>query len=222
MRDPIPGFARLLAKIAAMGLVLALASCGDSSQVVQGPSPSSVAVQPGDLPGGLLRCDISGDMASFLNKEKSADAATYASVKSDWDSARSNGATAAYTALYANSAEHCALFQTSGANPGAATYKLVVNFVVQFKSVASAAAAYTSGSVFSFSVADLKGAGVPITEGLATGLTDHSIIRTAVLPDQTVFVALWQNQKFLVILAILNVGPGDSRHAALAENSRIK
>ena len=179
-------------------------------------------MQTGDLPSGMVRCDLSGDMGTFLSNEKSADPTTYATVQSDWDAARKNGATSAYTALYTDSSAHCAQFRSKGANPGVATYKLVVNFVIRFKDAASAAAGYTNGSFFHFGVADLKSGGAPVIEGTATGLTENSITRNAYLATQTVSVSIWQNQSFLVILAILNVDTTAARKAAVAENSRIK
>lgn len=179
-------------------------------------------MQPADLPGGVVRCGLSGDMASFLAKEKGADATTYATVKSDWDAARQNGATAAYAALYTDSAAHCAKFGVGESNPGAATYQLVINFVLQFKDEASAAGAYADGSFFHFSVADLKSGGAAVVEGIATGLTEHAIERSAVLANQTVFVALWQKKQIVVVLAILNLAPAASQKAAVAENTRIK
>jgi len=170
----------------------------------------------------MIRCDLSGDIASFLDKEKSADPATYSTAKSDWDSARTNGATGAYAALYTDSKTHCGQLSSSAADPGGASYRLVINFVIQFKDQASATSGYTDGSFFNFSVSDVKAGGVPVTQGTATGLTDNSIVRSAPLAGQTVFLALWQNQTFLVILAILNVDPAASLKAAVAENARIK
>jgi len=199
-----------------------IAACGNSSQASQGTDLSNVALQTKDLPAGMVRCDLSGDIASFLDKEKSADPATFARVKSDWDSARTNGATAAYAALYTDTGGHCADFLSGSANPGAAPYKVAVNFVVQFKDESSAASGYSTGSFFHYSVADLKSGGAPVVEGTATGLTANAIVRNANLVSQTVFVALWQKKTFLVILAILNVDATSTQKAAVSESSRIK
>jgi hypothetical protein len=203
-------------------VVLFSFACGSSSQAAQGTTPERVSIQSSDLPAGMVRCDLSGDIASFLDKEKTADPTTYATVKSDWDSAKSNGAVVAYTALYTDSTAHCADLRSRGANPGGATYKLVVNFVIQFKDVASATTGYMNGSFFHFSVSDLKSGGGPVIEGTATGLSDNSIVRNVFLADQTVSISLWQNQTFLVILAILNLDATASQKAAVAENARIK
>ena len=206
----------------ALVVLAAITACGSSSQAGQGTSLSNVAIQNGDLPAGMVRCDLSGDIASFLDKEKSSDPTTYTKVKTDWDTARANGATGAYAALYTDTGGHCTDFGGGAANPGAASYKLVVNFVVQFKDEATASNGYSTGSFFHYSVADLKSGGAPVVEGTATGLGANSIVRNAYLISQTVFVALWQNKAYLVILAILNVDSTATQKAAVSENSRIK
>jgi hypothetical protein len=207
---------------AVLAALVAVAACGGSSQGAQGANLSSMAIQPADLPAGMVRCDLSGDIASFLDREKSADPATYDTVKSDWDAVRANGATGAYAGLYTDSSAHCAAFRSSSANPGAAPYRLAVNFVIQFKDEASAAGTYATGTFFGYSVADLKSGGVPVLQGAATGLTPNSIVRSADLISQTVFVALWQNKSYLVTLTVLNVDAAAAQKAAVSENKRIK
>src|SRR5205823_7907097 len=130
--------------IAALIAAMSVAACGGPSSTPLGPTAADVAVQPGDLPSGTVKCNISGDIDSFLTKEKTADPSTYQSTKTEWDDAKTKGATAAYAALYSDTAAHCASIKTNGADIGAATYKLVINFVVQFKDEASAAKGYTS------------------------------------------------------------------------------
>jgi hypothetical protein len=205
----------------AAAMLVALTACGGSS-TAGGSNLADVAVQTRDMPAGMVRCDLSGDIASFTAKEKAADQVTYATVKSDWDAAQKNGAAAAYIALYTDTTAHCAELKTTGGNPAAATYKLVVNFVIQFKDEATAAAVYSTGTFFHYSVADLRSGGQTVIEGTATGLTSNSIVRNAYLASQTWFIALWQNGAFLVVLAILNFDPASSQKAAVAENSRIK
>jgi len=164
---------------------LAVASCAGSSPVAQGPSPSSVAVQQSDLPAGMVRCDLTGDIDSFLSKEKTADPSTYQSTKTEWDDARSKGATAAYTAFYTDSADHCAAIKTKGPDIGSATYKLVINFVIQFKDESSAAKGYTSEKVFNVSASELRSGGQPVVEGTKTGLSANSIVLNAPIGNQS-------------------------------------
>ena len=208
-----------------LGLACALlfaVACGGGTSTPTGPTASSVSVQPKDLPKGMVKCDLTGDIDSFLNKEKTQDPTTYQSTKSEWDSAQKNGATAAYTAFYADTAQHCTAIKSSGADIGNASFKLVVNFVVQFKDEASAAKGYTSESIFGFSVSSLKSGGAPVVEGTKTGLTANSLTLSAALGSQSFYIAVWQNKTFMVILAVLNTDATASKNVATSMNGRIK
>jgi len=209
--------------IAGLAAVLMLVACGGSSSVVSsGPTAASVAVQPADLPSDMHKCDLSGDIDSFLNKSKTKDPNTYTSTKSEWDSAKQKGATAAYTAFYTDSTAHCTSIESNTSDISSATYKLVVNFVIQFKDEASASKGYTSESIFGFSASSLKSGGAPIVEGTATGLTKNSIVLSISISNQAFYVAVWQNKTFMVILAILNIDTATCKKVAQAENARIK
>lgn len=170
----------------------------------------------------MQKCDLSGDMDTFLNQSKTKDPTTYTSVKGEWDAAQKQGATAAYAAFYADSAAHCATVESNSSDISAATYKLVVNFVVQFKDTASASKGYTSESIFGFSASSLKTGGAPVVEGTKTGLTPNSIVLSVSISNQAFYVAVWQNKAFMVILAILNIDTATCKKVALAQNSRIK
>lgn len=205
------------------GALLLVAGCGGATPHASGPTVASVAVQTGDLPSGTVRCDLTGTIDNFLAKEKTQDANTYSSVSGEWADAKKNGATSAFTAFYADNAAHCAALKTNASDIGAANYKLVVNFVVQFKDEASAAKGYTSESIFGFSSSELKsGAGsVPIVEGTATGLTANSIVLNASVGAESYYIAVWQKKAFMVILAVLNLDSAAAKKVAAAENSRI-
>src|SRR5881398_1105525 len=166
------------------------AACGGSSPLVQGPSASNVAMQQSDLPSGMVRCDLTGDIDSFLNKEKSA--------------------------------AHCAAIKAKGSDIGSATYKLVVNFVLQFKDESSAAKGYTSEKLFNVSASELRASGQPVVEGTKTGLSANSIVLNAPIANQTYYIAVWQKKTFMVILAILNIDPAAAKKVATSENDRIK
>ena len=170
----------------------------------------------------MQRCDLSGDIDSFLNTSKTKDPNTYTSVKSEWDAAQKAGATAAYAAFYSDSAAHCATIESNSADISTATYKLVINFVVQFKDEASASKGYTTESIFGFSAAQLKQGGAPVVEGTQTGLTANSIVLSVSISTQSFYVAVWQNKTFMVILAMINIDTASAKKAALAENSRTK
>src|SRR5262245_40623840 len=95
------------ALIVPVACALLIAACGGSSSSPQGPTAATVAVRQSDVPSGMVRCDLTGDIDSFLTKEKTADQNTYQSTRSGWDHARSTGATAAYTSFYSDSDTHC-------------------------------------------------------------------------------------------------------------------
>ena len=170
----------------------------------------------------MQKCDLSGDIDSFLNKSKTKDPNTYTSTKSEWDAAQKAGATAAYAAFYSDSTAHCTSIESNSSDISSATYKLVVNFVVQFKDEASASKGYTSESIFGFSASSLKTGGAPVVEGTQTGLTANSIVLSISISNQSFYVAVWQKKAFMVILAILNIDTPTCKKVALAENGRVK
>jgi len=199
----------------------AVAACGTSAPPAQGPTASSVAVQSGDLPAGMQKCNQSGDIATFLDTSKTKDPTTYASTKKSWDDAQKNGATAAYIAFYTDSSAHCSALETNTSDVSSASYKLAINFVVQFKDEASAAKGYTSESIFGFSAASMQ-SGAPSVQGAATGLSPNSIVLSISIANTSYYVAVWQKKAFMVIMAIVNIDPASAKKVALAENARIK
>ena len=179
-------------------------------------------MQSSDLPAGMVRCDLSGDIDSFLAKEKTQDQSTYESTSTDWTTLKNDGATAASTSFYADNAAHCTAIKSSGYDIGTASYKLAVNFVTQFKDEKSATNAYTNDSIFGFQTSQLRTGGLGLTEGAATGLTANSIVISAPISNQSFYIAMWQSKTFVVILAILNVDTTASKKVATLENGRIK
>ncbi len=170
----------------------------------------------------MHKCDLSGDIDSFLNKSKTKDPNTYQSTSTEWAAAQKQGATAAYTAFYTDTTAHCTSIESNSSDISSATYKLVVNFVIQFKDEASANKGYTSESIFGFSASSLKSGGSPVAEGTATGLTANSIVLSISVSSQSFYVAVWQNKAFMVILAILNIDTATCKKVAVAANGRVK
>jgi hypothetical protein len=203
--------------------VLAVAACGGSSPAPQGPTAASVAVQSSDLPSALVKCDLTGDIDTFIKKEQAPDPNASKTMANDWADAKKNGATAAYTAFYTDSIAHCDSIKGSGADLGAATYKLVVNFVIQFKDEKSAAAGYRSDkAIFGFSASELRSGSGGVLEGSATGLSPNSITLTQPIGNQFFYIAVWQSKAFMVILAVLNVDATAAKKVATSENGRTK
>jgi hypothetical protein len=205
--------------IALVGLLLAM-SCGPLPTATPAVTAKTVAVQPSDVPT-QRQCDISGDMEAYLTKVQAKDPTHYAEIKKEWDDAKAQGATNGQVAVFTDSDAHCATFQTNNSNVTAAQYKLVVNFVVQFKDEPTAKSSYTGGSIMGFSPSKFKSQGLPIIEGDSTGLGANSTVVTLAVAAQSFYIAVWQNKKFMVILAVLNIDNAAAKTVAKAENSRI-
>lgn len=207
--------------LSASVLLLMVVACGSVGVPgVAGPSASSVAVHAGDLPKDMHRCDLSGDINSYLKKIQTKDPSTYSQIKAQWEAAQKDGATASDVEFYTDSVAHCASLESNGSQVGNATYKLVVNFVFQFKDQATAEKGYKSESIFGFSASSLKASQVPVLEGSATGLGLNSIVLTLAISAQSFYVAVWQSKQFMIILAALNMDTAADKNIALAENRR--
>ena len=205
----------------AIASLLVVAACGGSN--VTGVGPADVAVQSSDLPKNMVKCDGSGDIDTFLNAMKTKDPTTYQSTKTEWDSAKTNGATSAVVVFYSDKKEDCANIQNAGnSDLVSATYPLVINFVIQFKDQASAEKGYTTESIFGFSEATISAAGAGVIKGTDTGLSKNAVALTIAIGNQSFYVAVWQNKAFMVILGVLNVDLATSKKVATNENSRIK
>lgn len=194
-----------------------------SSSGTAGTGASDVAVQSSDVPKGVQRCDVSGSIDSFLNAVKTKDPETYSSTKSEWDKAKSNGATAAEVVFYTDSKDHCgAITNSQNENLASATYPIVINFVIQFKDEPSAEQGYTSDSIFGFDQTTIDATGgTGVAKGVDTGLSKNSITLTIPIGNQTFYVAIWQKKAFMVILAVINIDTAQAKKIASNENNRI-
>jgi len=203
-------------------VLLVVGACGPFGSIgIPTATASSVAVQSSDLPSGMQRCDLSGNINDYLKKIQTKDPATYTTIKEQWAGAQKDGATDADVEFYTDTAAHCTALASNGSQIGTATYKLVVNFVFKFKDQASAEKGYNSDSIFGFSAASLKSSQVPVVEGTATALGPNSIVLTLAISNQTFYVAVWQNKEFMVILGVLNIDSAADKKIAQAENGRI-
>ena len=204
-------------------LIVALVSaCGGTSNAPTGPTASTVAVQPSDVPKDMVRCDLSGDIQSFIQKEQGPDPSTSKSAANEWSQAQKNGATAAYAAIYTDSKSHCTDFASGRNDPAAVPYRLVIDFVLQFKNSKSAANTYTNDSIFGVTASSLSASGSSSIQGTKTGLSANSVVVSQTLSNQTFYIALWQNKTFDVFLAVLNFDPTAAKKIATSENNRIK
>src|SRR3981081_1375661 len=95
--------------LACLVALLMLVACGGITPgAPPAPPAAEIAGQPKALPSDMPKCDLSGDIDSFLNKTKTKDPNTYTSTKTEWDSAKQKGATAAYTAFSTDRPGDCA------------------------------------------------------------------------------------------------------------------
>lgn len=201
-------------------LVAGMAACGGSPVGPSGPTASSVSVQSGDVPKGMVRCDLSGDIQSFIQKEQSSDPTTSKTAVDQWSALQKAGATSGYVTVYTDSKAHCTDFASSRTDPAAANYKLIVNFAVQFKDEKSASAAYGNGSIFGVSSSSLRSS--TAVEGTKTGLTTNSVVVSQAIGNQSFYIALWQDKAFAIFLAAVNLDPASSKKVATSEDARIK
>lgn len=203
-------------------LVAALAACGGTSSNPSVPTAATVTVQQSDVPRGMVRCDLSGDIQNFIHKEQSPDPSTSTATAKEWSQAQKNGAVAAQVAIYADTKSHCTEFANGKNDPAAVPYKLVIDFVIQFKDARSATSNYTNDSIFGVTASSLSASGTASIQGSKTGLGPNSVVVSQTVSSQTFFIALWQNKTFDVFLAVLNVDPAAANKIATLENNRIK
>ena len=204
-----------------LAVLVLVTACNQSSAAVTGVA--DVAVQSGDLPKGVQRCSASGDIDSFLKAVKTKDPSTYTSTKSEWDKAKSHGATSAEVVFYTDSKAHCdSITNSQNSDLASATYPIVINFVIKFKDQNSAEQGYTTESIFGFSESTISSsAAAGVTKGTDTGLGKNSITLLIAIANQSFFVAVWQNKTFMVILAVINIDTAQAKKIASNENSRI-
>lgn len=208
-------------RAATIALLLLFSSCGGSQAQPQGPTAASVAVQPADVPHGLVRCDVSGDIQAFIEKEQSSNPTNARTVFDQWAQLKQAGASAAYVVVYGHDSDQCAAFTTAAGNPNTATSSVVLNFVVQFKDEKKAADAFANSSIFSISASDLRSSHLAV-EGARTGLTASSIVISQAISNQSFYIAFWQNRAFVMALIVENMDPATSQKLAVAENARVK
>ena len=205
----------------AAAALLLMAACG-SNNASATSGPADVAVKPTDLPKGMIQCDGSGTIDTFLNAVKTKDPTTYTSTKAEWDSAKTHGATSAYVVFYSDTKAHCATIQSSSnTDLGSANFPLVVNFVIQFKDEAAAATGYTTESIFGFSQATITSSATGVIKGVDTGLGKNSVVLIIAIASQSFYVADWQNKSYLVILGVINIDTTQSKKVATNVNGRI-
>ena len=182
------------------------------------PTAAGASVLASELPGGLHRCDGSGDMDSFLKKLATKDPSTYKKTKAEWEAVKKQGAIAAEAVYYTNGAASCG----GAVGPAAAGGPVVLNYVFQFRDETSAHKAFQDQSIWGFSTGGLAvGGAAGTTTGEKTGLSPNSVSASIDIQKLAIYVALWQNKAFVLTLVTFNLPTDQARKAAVSENSRI-
>jgi hypothetical protein len=187
------------------------------------PTPQSVALQLGDVPG-MLRCDTSGDVESVLKSEKSEGSLAYNMNATEWEQWRRQGAVDAYFAVFGQSAADCATVSASGT--GAPPGWLMVGLVVEFQNAALAAHNFQRDStLMGLGPQDIRFielANGTTTFGTATGLGPASVVGSGLVAGTNYFVAQWQNRSFELDFIGYDVTDADADSAVLKMNRRIQ
>ena len=211
--------------VAWLAIVLLIAACqapfGRSTP--KAVTPQSIALQPGDVPG-MHRCEVSGDVATVLDGEKTHRSPAYDVNATEWEQWKRQGAVDAYFVVYGQSIADCAA--ASDSSTGAPRGSLMVGLVVQFRDSNGAARNFTRDStLMGLGPRDIRFielAGGTTTLGAQTGLGDKSVIGSAVVAGADYFVAEWQSRRFQTEFIGYNTVFADGDNAVLDMNRRIQ
>lgn len=208
---------RIALKVIRAGLLVAafvaLLACSTPGAPPAPSTPQSVALQAGDLPRGMVRCGLSGDVDRFLTGAPSDN--QYASqLAQEWRAMKALGAQAGYVGVYAGSSDQCKAAFTSQSLTG---IRWAASMVVQFKNTAAAGTAYRQASIGAQQIAQQPGS----EEGAATGLGSDSLTFSDSEGTQSLFFAYWHHARFLVVMLALDLGEQASHQAAHDVDSRI-
>jgi len=197
-----------------------MTACGGSGVAA---TAAQAALQSNDVPNGMKRCDLSGDMDSFLKAVQTTDQVSYRINKEDWDASKTDGAVAAQVVLYSDSTADCGeVRNTPSGQIGSPSAPLVVNVVVQFKNVSAAANAFKNESIWGLSASHVTNSGsTGLLKGTRSGLTANSVVLSSSIGGQAFYVAIWQNKVFFSILLVVNLDGGQSNRIAVHENERM-
>ena len=195
----------------AASLTALAVACGSSP-----PKPAtvqSVALQPADLPSGMIVCGLSGDVDQFL-KAAPANNAYATDLEQQWTAMKQQGAQKGYVRVFAASKDQCTSAFTAQSLTG---IKWAASMVVQFKNSSAATKAYGQAQAGAAEIAAAPGAEV----GTVTGLGAHSLTFGDTSGSQAIFFGYWQGGRFLVVMLTLNVPESKARQASRNVNSRI-
>ena len=215
----------MIRAVAWPAVVLLLAACQApfAHSAPKAATPQTIVLQPGDVPG-MRRCEVSGDVASVLNDEKTRSSPAYDMNATEWQQWKRQGALDAYFVVYGQTAADCAA--ASDSSTGAPRGRLMVGLVVQFQDTNGAARNFTRDStLMGLGPRDIRFielAGGTTTFGAATGLGDESVVGSAVVAGADYFVAMWQSRTFQSEFIGYNTEFADGDNAVKDMNRRIQ
>jgi hypothetical protein len=200
---------------AAIALWLGLLACQAGTVGGGTPDPQQVAVGSGEVPGDLQRCPGSGGLDRYLSQLKPRNEAAYQALRDGWLQLQKEGAKSGAITLYAANTSGCT------ARLGTATGRSVVNLVVAFPDDHAAAAAYQHGVLgFPTPAADEEVPGV--TQGVATGLSEHAWVAQRSVGGRNLYVAWWQDRALAAFLVTADLDATESTRVARAVQARIR
>lgn len=211
----------------ALAVAAALSSLGCSDKATAPPpllgapsSPEYVALQATDVPPNLVRCGYTGPMADYLEGIKRLSEKAYGSISSTWAALQGVGATAAYVAVYSETAEACDVWVTGGeGGPVRGGSRVVSTVVVQFPDLAVAEAAYRA-DIFKQSALQEQ-TGLRVLVGSATGLSPNAVIGANEEANPSVHQAVWQKGPFNVFFTSRNLTRPEFTSASNLTSRRI-
>ena len=176
-------------------------------------TPQNVALQAADLPNGMTRCGMSGDIDRFLTQAPPGN--QYAANMAElWLGVRKLGAQGGYVQVFAGSNDQCVTPFTSASLTGV---RWIANMVVEFKTDKAAGKAYRDASAGAQQIASQPGS----EQGSGTGLGNDSLTFGNSEGDLSEFFAYWHHGKFLVQLLAVGLGEQRSHQAARKVDGRI-
>jgi hypothetical protein len=214
-------------KAAVLAALMTVVACGNnaspnpgaqqaaSASPVQSPAAvaaklQSIAVQPADLPGGLIVCEWSGDVGSYTNKVAPTDPGYAKQLQDLWQTMESGGAVEGWVQDLSVSEAACQGYF----NGSAGLVIHATSIVVRFSDDSAALAAYANDTrAFIGPKAIAQG---QTQTGTATGLGPNS---TTVVANN--FYAGWQKHAYYMLVVIAGIADADAKIALLKIDARV-
>lgn len=203
-------------KAAAAGAPATSTGAGDSSL-------AAIGVQQADLLEPSVKCPITGDMETHIQKMKEASPEVGESVANTWKQLQDHGATAGYVTYWGDTIAACnAITDRSTAmdhSPGSKHPTTTFSIVVRYQSPAGAESVFRDDV---FGQTKLKSApNFEVTSGETTGLGPNSVVGLTPKATIPIHQAVWQHGSVTVFYGSENLPITASRVVTESVNHRI-